>query len=162
MAFLYPICSIYFQEMASAGRMCCRLIERNNRTRHPFTYRFRNTAKDNNQRWYSSATQKENEVELSQPRKNFDAVQKNIAEQVNHLYGSWQQVKGLASYDVPLHNFWMGNVTRPNMNIAVKTWIPTGQTCSLFQDVHAHKRGPYVTALLHSDLPWHIIFEAVK
>ncbi|CAL8291544.1 unnamed protein product [Gadus morhua 'NCC'] len=67
--------------MASAGRMCCRLIERNNRTRHPFTYRFRNTAKDNNQRWYSSATQKENEVELSQPRKNFDAVQKNIAEQ---------------------------------------------------------------------------------
>ncbi|XP_059907944.1 molybdenum cofactor biosynthesis protein 1 isoform X2 [Gadus macrocephalus] len=67
--------------MASAGRMCCRLIERNNRTRHPFTYRVRNTAKENNQRWYSSATQKENEVELSQPRKNFDAVQKNIAEQ---------------------------------------------------------------------------------
>ena len=125
--------------MASAGRMCCRLIERNS-TRHPFTYGVRNTAKENNLRWYSSATQKENEVELSHPRKNFDAVQKNIAGQVNHLYGSWQ-VTALASYDVPLHNFWKWNVTRPG-HILTLQLTNAGQTYSLFQDVHGHKSGP--------------------
>ncbi|CAL8285793.1 unnamed protein product [Lota lota] len=67
--------------MASAGRMCCRLIERQNSTRHSFTYLVKNTTKENNQRWYSSATQNENEVELSDPRTKFDAVQKSIARQ---------------------------------------------------------------------------------
>lgn len=67
---------ISIHEMASVGRMCRRLIGRQNGSR--------STAEGTRRRTYSSVTQKDNEVrELSDSATNLDAMQKSRARQVH-------------------------------------------------------------------------------
>lgn len=79
--------------MASHGSMCCRLVDRHNGTRKAFTHftkLFAPCARGKMQRWYSSATQKENQLEVAEstPVPNFAAASKTRSRQVTLLNSS--------------------------------------------------------------------------